>query len=231
MNFNFKSFIFSLFKKKRDNDLICNLNKSKKLFFTGYEELTISSSHDAKADEVSELAYKIMNKYKNKPNLILRFIEAKGTKVIVVPQISFLLKILGYEEGFIPSHSGIKAGVLNLILAFVLKEKNKFSLYLPDLFICCKKDLSLYFLAYQFHHWLAYQYKLPGYDAETMQLFHNTFGKNANFNFLTINQILALKDTVERDRQAIDFVQKFVREQVGAKERLNSILAGEKIKI
>ena len=48
---------------------------------------------------------------------------------------------------------------------------------------------------------------------------------------LSINQILSIKDAVDREKQAIDFVRKFVREQVGAKERLNSILLGKKVKI
>ena len=87
-------------------------------------------------------------------------------------------------------------------------------------------------MAYQFHHWLSYQYKLPGYDMESMNIFRTTFNnQKANLKGLSINQILALKDTIDRDKQAIDFVQKFVREQVGAKERLNSILQGKVVKI
>ena len=54
---------------------------------------------------------------------------------------------------------------------------------------------------------------------------------NANMNLLSINQILSIKDAIDRDKQAIEFVRKFVREQVGAKERLNSILQGKAVKI
>jgi len=228
---NLKKTFSALFGKSNNSEEICNLNKSKKLFFTGHEELSISASHDAKAKDVSEIAYKIMQKYINKPNLILRYIESKGTKVVLAPKLSLFLKIIGYEPGFIPAHSGIKAGILNFAVQIAAKETPNFALCIPDLFICCQKELSLYFLSYQFHHWLSYQYKLPGYDIESMNLFKNTFNTNSNLHCLSINQILSLKDTVERDKQAIDFVQKFVREQVGAKERLNSIIAGKAVKI
>ncbi len=228
---NFKKLFSVLFKKSNNNEEICNLNKSKKLFFTGHEELSISASHDAKAKDVSELAYKIMQKYIDKPNFILRYIEAKGTKVVLAPKLALILKIIGYEPGFIPAHQGIKAGILNFAIQIASKEAPNFALCVPDLFLCCKKELSLYFLSYQFHHWLSYQYKLPGYDMESMSLFKNTFNTNSSLHNLSINQILALKDTVERDKQALDFVQKFVREQVGAKERLNSIIAGKAVKI
>ena len=80
-----------LSNKDKKEDIICNLNKSKKLFFTGHEELSISASNDAKAKDVTEIAYKIMKKYINKPNFILRYIEAKGTKVILVPKLLLLL--------------------------------------------------------------------------------------------------------------------------------------------
>ena len=224
--------ILSLFFKKQENDIICNTNKTKKLFFTGHEELIISVSSEKKAKEVSDVAYNILQRYKNKPQLILRYIEAKGTKIVFAPKILVLLKMLGYDEGFIPAHSGLKAGILNFIANRARNEKQNFALSAPNLFITCKKDLSLYFLAYQFHHWLSYQYKLPGYDMESMNIFRTTFNnQKANLKGLSINQILALKDTIDRDKQAIDFVQKFVREQVGAKERLNSILQGKVVKI
>ena len=50
-------------------------------------------------------------------------------------------------------------------------------------------------------------------------------------SLLSINQILSLKDAIDRDSQAIEFVRKFVREQVGAKEKLNFILNGKKVSI
>jgi len=223
--------IKNLFKKQENSDVICNLNKSKKLFFTGHEELSISANTEAEADEVSKIAYNVLQKYKDKPHLILKFIEAKGTKVVLAPTLLPLLKFLGYDEGFIPKHSGNKARILNFAIQCTNKEKPNLKAEVSDLFITCKKDLSLYFLAYQFHHWLAYQHKLPGYDAETMSLFKNTFNTKANMSMLSINQILSIKDAVDREKQAIDFVRKFVREQVGAKERLNSILLGKKVKI
>jgi len=230
MGFDFKNFGNN--SSATDNDIICNMNRTKKLFFTGHEELSISANSNAKEQKVSEAAYNILQKYKNQPKMVLKFMETKGTKIILAPALSVFLKILGYEEGFIPKHTGFKAFILNVAISLVQQEALDFSASVPDLFIVCKKDLSLYFLAYQFHHWLSYKHKLPGYDNTTLSLFRSTFNNsNANMNVLNINQILALKDAIDRDKQAVEFVRKFVREQVGAKERLNSILQGKAVKI
>ncbi len=232
MAFDLKGFLNGLNKKNLKEDTISNKNKSKKLYFTGHEQLQISAESDKKAEEITNIAYNVLQKYMDNPKAILHFIEEKGTKIVYAPALLPIMKFLGYEEGFIPKHEGIKAAILNFAMKKVLKEKKVFSLSMPDVFIVCKKDLSLYFIAYQFHHWLSYMNNLPGYDTKSMNLFRSTFGnEKANLSLLSINQILALKDTVERDTQAVEFVQKFVREQVGAKERLNSMLNGEAVKI
>lgn len=230
MGFEFKNFGNGL--STNDNDIICNLNKSKKLFFTGHEELSISATHNATEKKVTDAAYNVLQKYKNQPKMILKFMEKKGTKIILAKALAPLLKLLGYEEGFIPKHSGFKAFILNIAISISQQEKCNFASELPDLFIVCNEKLSLYFVAYQFHHWLAYKHRLPGYDSPTLNLFRSTFAnKNANLSVLSINQVLSLKDAIDREKQAIDFVRKFVREQVGAKERLDSILQGKVVKI
>jgi len=231
MSFNLKEFFNTLCSKNNKDDIICNKHRKKKLFFTGHEQLTISASTNTTAEKVTKMAYNIMQKYQNNPISILRYIEAKGTKVAIVPKLLPLIKFLGYEEGFIPKHNSWKAYILNIAINKALKEKITFSQEMPDMFLFCRKDLSLYFLGYQFHHWLSYQYNLPGYDYETMSLYKSTMGINANLGVLSINQLISIKDMIDRDKQALDFVTKFVREQVGAKERLNSMLKGKTVKI
>ncbi|MCQ2957360.1 MAG: hypothetical protein MJ180_00495 [Candidatus Gastranaerophilales bacterium] len=228
MTFDFKNFS----NNSNVSDTICNLNRSKKLFFTGHEELTISANNDKKEAKVSEIAYNILFKYKNNPKMILKFMESKGTKVVYCPALAVVLKLLGYDEGFIPKHNGFKAFILNFLTSLLADKKIVLSDCMEDVLIICKSNLSLYFIAYQFHHWLSYKHKLPGYDSETMNLFRNTFNnEHTNMSVLSINQILSLKDAIDRDKQAVEFVRKFVREQVGAKQRLQSMLQGQSVKI
>ena len=228
MTFDFKNFS----NNSNASDTICNLNRSKKLFFTGHEELSISANSNKKEAKVSEIAYNILFKYKNNPKMILKFMETKGTKVIYSPILKLFLKILGYEEGFIPEHSGLKAFILNFLAYFFGEKQISLSYTMKDTLITCTDKLTLYFVAYQFHHWLSYKHKLPGYDTETMNLFRSTFNNaNVNMSVLSINQILSLKDAIDRDKQAVEFVRKFVREQVGAKQRLQSMLQGQSVKI
>ena len=229
MDFDWKK-ILSLLNGHK-NDTICNKNKRKKLYFTGHEQLTISASTDNDESEVTKTAYEILSKYKDQPALILEYISANGTNVVADKTLLPLIKFLGYEEGFIPKHKGIKAFILNLAISKATKTKPNFSMTLNDTFLICKKDLSLYFLAYQFHHWLSYKSNLPGYDYETLCLFKTTMNTNANLSVLDINQVLSIKDAIDRDKQALDFVIRFVREQVGAKERLQKMLDGKQVNI
>ena len=232
MGFILEKIFNKLFARNNNDELICNKGKSKKLFFTGNEELMISSSNDKKADEVTKLAYTMLQKYKDKPEAILQFMESKGTKIVLVPQLLPLLKFLGYEEGFIPKHCSWKAFVLNFAIQTCLKETHNLSFEMPDVLITCKKDINVHFIAYHFHHWLSYINELPGYNAKTLSLFRATFNNpKANMNLLSINQILSLKDIIDRDRQAIDFVQKFVREQVGAKKCVDNMISGQTVNI
>ena len=64
-----------------------------------------------------------------------------------------------------------------------------------------------------------------------MCLFRSTMNTNANLSVLGINQILSIKDAIDRDKQALDFVTKFVREQVGAKEKLKKMSDGGAVNI
>ena len=222
--------ILSVLNGHKDDD-ICNKHRTKKLFFTGHEQLSITSKANQTEDEVSKTAYNILNKYKDQPSLILEYIKSNGTNIIANKSLFPIIKFLGYEEGFIPKHKSIKAFILNIFISKANKEKIKLSMTLDDTFLICRKDLSLYFLAYQFHHWLSYKNNLPGYDYETLCLFRSTMNTNANLSVLNINQILSIKDAIDRDKQALDFVTKFVREQVGAKERLQKMIDGKKVNI
>ena len=210
---------------------ICNKHRKKKLFFTGHEQLSISSNAIKQEDEVTKIAYEFLNKYKDEPLMILEYIKSNGTNVVACKKLFPIIKFLGYEEGFIPRHKSIKALILNMAINIMSKQKNKISTTMEDTFLICRKELSLYFLAYQFHHWLSYKSKLPGYDYETLCLFRSTMNTNANLSFLGINQILSIKDAIDRDKQALDFVTKFVREQVGAKEKLKKISDGGAVNI
>ena len=229
MGFDWKK-IFSILNGHKE-ETICNKNKSKKLYFTGHESLSISSKTNMAADEVTQTAYNILKKYREQPALILEYIKDNGTKVVTASSIKPIVNLLGYEEGFIPKHSGIKALILNIVISKALKEKINFSTKMQDTFLICSKDLSLYFLAYNFHHWLSYKNNLPGYDFQTLCLFRRTMNTDSNLSVLDINQILSIKDAIDRDKQALDFVTKFVREQVGAKERLQKMLNGNQVNI
>lgn len=229
MSFDWKKILYLLNGHKDDN--ICNKNRSKKLYFTGHEQLSITSSSKLKEEEITNTAYNVLLKYKDEPALILEYIKENGTNIIADYKLLPIIKFLGYEEGFIPKHSSFKAFILNIFLSKSTKTKIKLSMTMEDTFLICKKDLSLYFLAYQFHHWLSYKNNLPGYDYETLCLFKSTMNTNSNLSVLNINQILSIKDAIDRDKQAIDFVTKFVREQIGAKERLQKIIEGKNINI
>ena len=227
---NIQNFIQSIFSPYKEFGMIDNKNKIKKTFLNQGASLVISSKMDEKRKKTTALAKIILKKYLNNPHLLIKFIATKGTKIVVVPNIDKAFHFAKEEEGFMPALTGLRALKLSIIINLLGNKEIKIGFKTPEMLIMKSNNPSIYLLAHQFHHWLAYKNHLPGYDQTTMNIFKNVWNTNpnkVNFKKLSINEILSLKDAVERDKEAIDFVREFVREQIGAKEMLGKVKDGK----
>ncbi len=220
---------------EKTNKTAASKDKLKKTYITEHEDLTLSSKANEISKQVNELAKELVKASKNDYSNLLAIMQSGNVKIITTQNLKLPMEILGYEEGFIPSHCSIKALLLSIFIKFFTKAKIKISYELPDLFITSKKKLEFYFLAHQFYHFLAYKNNLPGYDYKTFSLFtslmHIKNTSNISFRNMNLDKMLALKDIIERDKEAINFVQTFARENIGAKNCVEEILSGKTVNI
>jgi hypothetical protein len=226
--------LYSILYGKKYANIIDNTGRTTKTFITRNETLVLNAKTRQKSDETTDLAKEILKKYINEPAKLFQFIESKGTKVIIVGNIDKILALLNEEEGFITPLKGFKALFLSIMINILSPGKIPISFRTPEMFVMRSLNLNIYSLAHQFHHWLAYKKKLPGYDYKTMNSFKNIWqldSNSAKIKTLSVNEILSLKNAIERDKEAIEFVKSFAREQEGSKKSLNMIKEGQKVNL
>ena len=201
---------------------------------TKNETLVLNAKTRLKSEETTQVAKEILKKYIKEPEKLFKFIESKGTKIIVARNIEKVLMLLHEEEGFITPLRGFKALFLSIMINILSKNKIPISFKTTEMFVMRNMNLNIYSLAHQFHHWLAYKKKLPGYEEETMSVFKNIWQLDlhpAKIKALSINEILSLKNAIDRDKEAIEFVEAFARENEGSKKSLNMLKEGKKVRL
>jgi hypothetical protein len=226
--------LYSVIYAKKYTNSIDNTGKINKTFFTKNETLVLNAKSKKKSEETTNMAKDILKKYIKEPEKLFQFIESKGTNVVILANADKILTFINEEEGFITPLKGFKALFLSIMINIFSSRKIPLGFKTPEMFIMRNMNLNIYSLAHQFHHWLAFKKKLPGYEQETMHIFKNIWQLDKNqseIHNLSINTILSLKDAIERDREAIDFVKSFAREQEGSLTSLNLIKEGKKVSL
>lgn len=164
----------------------------------------------------------IMKKYISQPDKLLEYAEKSGTKVYKISHADKILNAISEEEGFISETTGLKALVLNILTGEAPSFKS------APMFIVQNKELDPFFMAHQFHKWYAMKLNLPGFDAKSQSNFKK-YMKNSNskdLDNLEVNDILALKEAIARDVEAINFVVDIAKSTTGSKQALQKIATG-----
>jgi len=124
-----KSFVKNI-KKKFIKSKISPLNfknkimsglsgKSAKKFFTGDDSLSINAKQELLKAGINEEARILIKEAINNPELLVKFIESKGTKVIKSKYMEQILFLFGEQEGFLMPMKGLKAFLfINIINIF-----------------------------------------------------------------------------------------------------------------
>ncbi|MFH0702564.1 MAG: hypothetical protein V2B14_03375 [bacterium] len=200
--------------------------KKVKTFLTSNDILQINGSIKLDVEEINKEAKEVLKKYINNPEGLLKFIESKGTTVIRMPHVEKFLSLIGEDEGFIMPLNGFKAILLTTMINILSKTQIKIKNETSEMFVIRNKPVNIYFLIHQYHHWLTYMEGLPGYEEKTVNNFKSLWIPNfgmANINKMSLGEILSLKEAIERDIEAIDFVKEITRELIGAKKCINRL--------
>lgn len=210
------------------------LSKKGIAFLQSSEKLQLNGQEKLKIEKTNFDAKKILKKYLKNPEELLNFVEKKGTAVIKAPHIEKVLHLLGHDEGFIYPMKGTKALFLSLAINLFAPGKIKISKKTPIMFVVRNGPINIYSLAHQFYHWVAYVKGLPGYEEETITSFKNIWSPNFDAEkapMMNVDEILALKEAIARDIEAINFVKELSREYFGSKSSLDKLKRGESLNI
>lgn len=191
---------------------------------TSFATMSLDAKKQKKTQLLREKVKQIVKKNIKTPEKLLEYVEKSGTKVFKIPYADKILSYVNEQEGFITPRSGFEALYLNLVL------NKKISFKTPEMFVLRDLPLNIYVMSHQFHKWYAYKMGLPGYDEASQEKFKRVFefSDSKKSQELSYSEIMALKEAVRRDMEAIDFVLELSKEHEGSKKTLDKIKNGEK---
>lgn len=214
-------------KKLRRNFKPIYSNATSKRTFGQAVSLELTSKTEKNKIKLKNDIKIILKKYENNPQKLLEFIKRSGTKVYKIPYADKILKLIGYEEGFIIATEGIKSLYLNVIISIFAGEKLKLSFKTEPIFILRDLPLDNYYMVQQFHKWYAMKLNLPGFDSEAQNNLQKFLNSNdENIKSLSVEEILGLKEAIARDIESIDFIIDLAKSTSGSRNALKKITVG-----
>lgn len=201
-------------------------NATSKKEFTQAASLELTSKTEQNKIKLEEGIKNILKKYENDPHKLLEFVQKNGTKVYKIPFANKILRLIGYEEGFIIAKKGIKGLYINIIVSLLAGEKIKLSLKAEPAFVLNNLEPDNYYIIQYFHKWYAMKLNLPGFDEESQDNFQKFLNSNdKNIESLCTEEIFGLKEAIARDSEAVIFVINLAKSTIGSKNALKKIIA------
>lgn len=194
--------------------LLSSASGSKKTHMTSFANLSLTSKLEKDKEKLEARVKEVVKKNLGTPEELLTFIEKNKTKVYKIRHADKILEFAGEQEGFITPLKGFRALFLNVIL------ERKIAFETQEMFVLRDLPLNIYFMAHQFHKWYGYKMKLPGFEEVAQKNFKRIweFENSHNVSTLRYEEIIALKEAIARDVEAIDFVLNLAREGEGSQK-------------
>ena len=164
----------------------------------------------------------ILKSFENMPEKMMLYIERNGTPVIRHPKAGEILDIIREEQGYIRELKGLKAFILNLMLNKKVGFKTK------PMFLLDEGEIDKYAMIHQFYKWYSMKFGMPGFDESTQENFRKYIDENSYLNLenLEVDDIIALKEAIARDVDAINFVADIAKQSEGSKKAMKKITDG-----
>ncbi len=206
---------------------------SSKTVFYGANELILNAKTEEKKTQLDNKVKEIVKSRINNPQALLDFIENEGSDVFRLKNADIFLNIIGEEEGFIPPTTGFKALLINLYVNFAKYRKIVISFKSNEMFILRPLDVNIYYMIHQFHLWYGYKLGLPGFNTKSRKNFQRVFKtlSEQDISKMTLEEVIALKETISRDKEAIDFVVNLSKEYDASKKLVNLIRKGKSVEV
>ncbi len=198
---------------------------------TGHDNPIQTSSEDTfrlvaetrkQVNEVTVTARDAIKHFYTDPQRLAEFIERYDTPVYVLRVgwlVMLILRILGFEPGFIPPCDSKQGIWLQRLLSFCEQDRPgcQQSAGMPShfengVFVLTRPLFSVGFLTHQLHHWLACRSGMDGYSDRAQKLYKQFWLENRGrigkeVYKMDAEDILALKAAINRDMEALKFLK------------------------
>lgn len=198
--------------------------------FTGNDSLSIKGKQTLLKNEINKEARSVIKEAMENPDVIAKFIKSKGTLIVKSRYMDKILALIGEEPGFVTPMTGLRALFFTLMTNICCDVKLKIGGKTPEIFAFNLEPVDIYSFSHQFHLWLSYQNRLPGFEEKTIKNFKN-FWQSQSTAYFSIEEIMALKDIIARETEAVDFVTEIAREFIGQKNSLQKLIDGDSVSI
>ena len=179
------------------------------------------SVFEQRKKEIEKKVENIVKKAKNNPYRLIAYIEKQGTNVYRINNADKILAPINETEGFITPKKGIKALYLNLVLF------KKLSLKFDECFILRNLSLDPYCTIHQFYCWYAFKSGFAGYEYEAQENLKKVLYSNnrkEKLNSLSLSEIIASKEAIKREIEALDFVINLSKNTEGSKKAFEKLI-------
>ena len=202
------------FPKKMFN--VSSTNSTSKTVMSGEDMLTLNSETEKNAKIASDTLNKLVHDFNFDTKKIMRFINSKGTPVIMLDNAKQKIQKRGFEIGFVPDTFGFGALALNIMAGTPLQFQS------PAMIVLDKKKVGLDVALVSFYKWYTYYMDMPGLDENAQRLLRKASNGKLNMKSLKLDDMTALKEALTRDKEATNFALSIVREVEASKKMKDS---------
>lgn len=197
-------------------------NETSKTVISSTETLTLNSKILKTIEAVRKDVSGITETADNDPQKLIDYIEAHGTKVYRIKNANGILQKMNEHTGLITELCGLKAVCLNLMTGHGIGFKTK------PMFILSTEQTDYYLLLREFYLWYSLNMKLPGFDFKTQEKFKKylTRSKRVSFKGLHYGEMLKIREAIERDKEANEFVMEIIKKKDGSSNAFAKMISG-----
>ena len=196
-------------------------NATSKTVVSSSVTMTLNADTEKNKELVKKNVSEIVDACNNDSDKLLSYIESKGTKIYRIDNADRLLGVIKEEEGLITQLEGLKAIYINII------TKSGISLKSKPMFVMRNGEIDPYYMAHQFYKWYALNMGLPGFDFMSQEIFKIYLNSDgAILSNLNLDEMVGLKEAINRDQEATDFALTLAKHKEGSKKVLEKMQDG-----
>ncbi len=209
-------------RKRHAKNLTSFTNSTSKTVMNNGCSLNLTVKTEENKAKLESNVKAILKNFNNMPEKMLLYIERNGTPVIRHPKASKILDIVREEQGYVRELRGLKAFLLNLLLY------KKIGFKTTPIFLLDEGQLDQYAMIHQFYKWYAMKIDMPGFDSRAQDNFRKFVDEKSylNLNNLNVDDIIALKEAIARDVDAINFVEDIAKQNEGSQKAMKKLTDG-----